>query len=47
MAEEGSSRPLDAGPAELEALSQLDLELLSVTQEVLEEFHPEAGARAK
>ncbi len=43
MAEEGSSGPPDAGPAELKALSQLGRELLSVTQEVLEEFHPEAG----
>ena len=43
MAEEESSRPTDAGPAELGALSQVGQELLSLTREVLEEFHPEAG----
>ena len=43
MAEEDSSRPPVAGSAELEALSQPGRELLSITQEVLEEFHPEAG----
>ena len=44
MAEEGRVQAPDAVQAEFESLSQSGRELLAVSQELLRDFHPEAGA---